>query len=122
MGTNFIEIPVERVEARIPGRISPINLKPEYIYPIVPSTTYADNEPYLTTTTLAILFKVRQENSSLLNPRDWIPLNDAMKKGNLSLTLITPPEFDDVVLQAIEMGHNSYTEMVEINGTIKKEN
>ncbi len=121
MGANFVEIPVERIVVRIPGRISTINLKPEYIYPVIPQTSYADNEPYITTSSLAILFRKRQESGALVNFDDWKPLNGAMKKGDLHLTLITPPEFEDITLQAIEMGYNSYTELVEVKGIIKKE-
>lgn len=121
MGANFVEIPVARVEARIPGRISPINLKPEYLYPVIPEAFYADNKPYITTSTLSILFRIRQESGILLNVNDWKPINNAMKKGDLVLTLITPPDFEDITLQATEMAYNSYTELVEIKAIVKKE-
>lgn len=121
MGANFIEIPVERVEARIPERISVINLMPDYIYPVIPSSVYADNEPYVTTSTLGMLFKKRQPNGVLVNLSDWAPLSKATEKGELSLTIITPPEFEDIKLIANELAYNQFTELIEIKGTVKKE-
>lgn len=122
MGANFIEIPIERVEARMPGRISVINLTPDYIYPIVLSSVYADNEPYFTTSTLAMLFKKRQPNGVLVNLSDWDQLSKATRKGELSLTIITPPEFEDIKLNANELAYNQFTELIEIKGIVEKEN
>lgn len=124
MGANFIEIPVEAVRMCIHSTNVSVTLKPEAILPYTKDTYFADNEPYITTGTLTMLFRNRQESGTLVNLSDWQPFNSAMKKGDLYLTLITPPEFEDITLQAIEMAHNLYTELVEIKGksTIKKEN
>jgi len=122
MEANFIEIPIERVEARMPGRISVINLTPEYAYPVIPSSFYADNEPYITTSTLAMLFKKCQPNGILVKLSDWEPLSKATRKGELSLTIITPPEFEDIKLNANELAYNQFTELIEIKGTVEKEN
>ena len=43
MGSNSVEIPVERVEARILPDGPIANLKPEYIYPVFESTAQKNN-------------------------------------------------------------------------------
>ena len=120
MGSNSVEIPVERVEARILPDGLIVNLKPEYIYPVFESTRYADNKPYISTNHLSILFRKRQESGVLVNLSDWSTLQKAMQKNNLMLVLITPPTFDDIWLKVNSMEYNQFTELIEIKGVIEK--
>lgn len=121
MGANSVEIPVERVEARILPNGPIVNLKPEYIYPVFESTRYADNKPYISTNHLSILFRKWQESGVLVNSSDWGTLQKAMRKNNLMLVLITPPSFDDIWLKVNGMEYNQFTKLVEVKGIIEKE-
>lgn len=120
MGANSVEIPVERVEARILPDGPIVNLKPEYIYPVFESTAYADNRPYISTSHLGILFRKRQESGVLVNLSDWGTLQKAMQKNNLMLVLITPSSFDDIWLKVNSIEYNQFTELVEVKGVIEK--
>lgn len=123
MGANFIEIPIERVEVHFKSSGRIINLKPEFIGPYTTDTLYADNTPYLSTNTVAILFKRVQDHSFLVNFSDWSVVTEAIKKDNVIFRLITPPSFDNIDLTPNEMLFNKYIDIFEFRGAVKeKEN
>lgn len=101
----------------------PIPSKSKFIGPYTTDTLYADNTPYLSTNTVAILFKRVQDHSFLVNFSDWSVVTEAIKKDNAIFRLITPPSFDDIDLTPNEMLFNKYIDMFEFRGAVKeKEN
>lgn len=108
--------------------LSPLTLRvfsivADKLGPYTTDTLYADNAPYLSTNTVAILFKRVQDHSFLVNFSDWSVVTEAIKKDNAIFRLITPPSFDDIDLTPNEMLFNKYIDMFEFRGAVKeKEN
>lgn len=122
MGSNFIEIPVERVEVRFKDSDRLLaRLTPEIIGPYTEATTYADNEPYISFSMFSILFRKQQRSGRFMTLHDWSPIMEAIKKGSVLVTLITPPTLNDIILMPLNIRYNPDIEMFEFRGTIKKE-
>lgn len=121
MGANFIEIPVERVDMRFEssGRLL-ARLTPEIIGPYQEATAYADSEPYLSFSMLSILFRKQQPSGQFMNLHDWSLITEAIKKGGITVTLVTPPVFCDVVLIPLSINYNPDIEMFEFRGSVVK--
>lgn len=121
MGANFIEIPIGRVEVRSKSTNQLFaSLMPECVGPYVEETMYADNEPYITTNCVAILFKKRLVGGNLMNLDDWSPITDLIKRGDAVFRLITPTTFENIDLEANQMLYNKFIEMFEFRGSIVK--
>ena len=121
MGSSAIEIPVERVDVciRSSGRVI-ARLAPEIIGPYTEATTYADNEPYLSFSMFSILFKKQQRSGRFMTLDDWSPITEAIKKGTVTFTLVTPPSLSDIVLEPLNILYNPNIEMFEFRGAIRK--
>jgi hypothetical protein len=122
MGTSAIEIPIERVDVcfRSSDRVM-ARLVPEIIGPYTETTTYADNKPYLSFSMFSILFKKQQRSGRFMTLHDWSPIMEAVKKGTVTFTLVTPPTISDIVLEPLDMVYNPNIDMFEFGGAIKKE-
>lgn len=122
MGANCIEIPVARVDVciRSSGRVM-ARLTPEIIGPYTEATTYADNKPYLSFSMFSILFRKQQRGGRFMTLHDWSPIMEAVKKGTVTFTLVTPPTISDIVLEPLHMTYNPNIDMFEFGGAIKKE-
>ena len=122
MRASAIEIPVERVDVcfRSSDRVM-ARLTPEIIGPYTEETTYADNEPYLSFSMFSILFKKQQRGGRFMTLNDWSPITEAVKKGTVTFTLVTPPSLSDIVLEPLSIQYNPNIEMFEFRGAIKKE-
>lgn len=121
MGANCIEIPVGCVEVRSKSTNQLFaSLMPECVGPYVEETMYADNEPYITTNCVAILFKKRQVGGNLMNLDDWSPITDLIKRGDAVFRLITPTTFENIDLEANQMLYNKFIEIFEFRGSIVK--
>lgn len=122
MGANFVEIPVERVEVCVRSSDRVIaRLTPEIIGPYTEEVIYADNELYLSFSMFSILFKKQQRSGRFITLHDWSPIMEAVKKGTVTFTLVTPPTLSDIVLEPLNMMYNSNIDMFEFRGAIKKE-
>lgn len=121
MGANAIEIPVERVDVcyKSSGRVI-ARLIPELIGPYTEATAYADNEPYLSFSMFDILFRKQQPSGRFMTLHDWSPIMEAIRKGEVTLCLVTPPTFSDIVLEPLNMRYNPDIEMFEFRGSIVK--
>lgn len=122
MGANAIEIPVERVDVcyKSSGRVI-ARLIPEFIGPYTEATACIDSELYLSFSMFDILFRKQQRSGRFMTLHDWAPITKAIRKGEVTLCLVTPPTFNDVVLEPLNMRYNPDIEMFEFRGTIKKE-
>lgn len=121
MGSNFIEIPVERVEVRFKDSDRLLaRLTPEIIGPYTEATAYADNEPYISFSMFSILFRKQQRSGRFMTLHDWSPIMEAIKKGSVLVTLITPPTLNDIVLTPLNMMYNPDIDMFEFRGSIVK--
>lgn len=122
MGASAIEIPVERVDVSIrsSGRVM-ARLTPKNIGPYTEATTYADNKPYLSFSMFSILFRKQQRGGRFMTLHDWSPIIEAVKKGTVTFTLVTPPTISNIVLEPLDMVYNSNIDMFELSGAIRKE-
>lgn len=121
MGANAIEIPVERVEVRFKDSDRLLaRLTPEIIGPYTEATAYADNEPYISFSMFSILFRKQQRSGRFMILHDWSPIMEAIKKGSVLVTLITPPTLNDIVLTPLNMMYNPDIDMFEFRGSIVK--
>lgn len=121
MGANAIEIPVKRVEVRFKDSDRLLaRLTPEIIGPYTEATAYADNEPYISFSMFSILFRKQQRSGRFMTLHDWAPITEAIRKGKVTLCLVTPPTFSDISLEPLNMMYNPNIDMFEFRGSIVK--
>lgn len=115
MSSTHIEIPVREIDFHIKSTEQTFTLQYLIMGPCEVETTYADNEPYITISTLSVLFPKKQ-----INNVDWESIKEAIKKNDAFMELITPNDIDNIYTKPGAIYFNKYLDIFEIRATFGK--
>ena len=115
MSSTHIEIPVREIDFHIKSTEQTFTLQYLIIGPYSEDQLYADNQPYLSISTLSILISKKQ-----INEIDWDAIMNAIKKNDAFMELITPNELDNIIVFPKTVYFNKYLDVFEFCATFGK--